>query len=45
MDDAIVAMTVNRLILESTVFKPARLSTKGMIPKLYVAMLVDPAFK
>jgi hypothetical protein len=45
MDAAIVAMTANRLSLESTEFKPAGSSTKGRIVKLYVAMLVDPAFK
>jgi hypothetical protein len=31
--------------LESTELRSAGSSTKGKIPKLYVAMLVDPAFK
>jgi hypothetical protein len=44
MDAAIVA-TLQKLSLESTEFKPAGSSTKGRIPKLYVAMLVDPTFK
>jgi hypothetical protein len=45
MDDAIVAMTVHKLGLASTEFRPAGSSTKGWIPKLYAAMLIDPAFK
>jgi hypothetical protein len=45
MDDAIVAMTAHKLGLESTESRPAGSSTKGKTPKLYVAMLVNPAFK